>query len=142
MYIKNCDYISGVIYESKFGLSASKSTTKINTFTNSLIHIIQSWGPDFDVVLFECEWPTPPHLSPRLKMVPKRFGMVREQVWKNYFLGQEFLPDPQKRSYGKKSPTRRAFLRVKHFVKFVKLHFLKALAPPPNNCLGGTDSYY
>ena len=85
-----------------------------------------AWGADFDVVLFECDPATPPSISTTKNGTPKRFGMVREQVWKNYLFGQKFLPDPQKPPHGQKFLPRRAFLGVKNFVDF---HIKKPLEP-------------
>ena len=39
-----------------------------------------SWGADFDVVLFECEWPPPPSISTTIWSTLLRFGMVLVQT--------------------------------------------------------------
>ena len=62
-----------------------------------LIKFLLPWGADFDVVLFVCDpdTPPPPSISTTKIGTPKRFGMVREKVCKNFFLVRNFCPTPR-----------------------------------------------
>ena len=48
-------------------------------------------GTDFDVVLFECEWPPPIYLYDYLEHIPNILHAFSTNI-KNVFLCQKFLP--------------------------------------------------